>query len=383
MKSKVRVGFLTAKDPKDKTSWSGTMFRMFDALEKQYETVIPIGPVHKPIWLKVFLELINLSHRVFFQKRFNKQHNSFLSKYYAKRFTQLLAEEKVDVIFAAAASVEIAYLEAEVPICYLSDTSFGQINDYYEHYSSLSDRSRKESNLIESLAISKSKTAVYPSKWAADYVIKCYEIAKENVHVVKFGANLNSTPVPDDLKGKSFQGPIKILFLGVDWKRKGGDIVFESFLELLQKGYEVELTVCGCIPPVEDPKMKVIPFLNKNLKEDNDTFIELLKTSHLLFVPTRAECLGIVFCEASAFAMPVITTDTGGVTSVVENGVNGYALPLQAQSEEYVKKIMELLDDRTLLEQLSVSSREKFDRELNWDVWGNSMVSVLEKTIDK
>ena len=38
---------------------------------------------------------------------------------------------------------------------------------------------------------------------------------------------------------------IKILFVGLTWKRKGGDIVLETIDILDKKGYNVDLTVCG------------------------------------------------------------------------------------------------------------------------------------------
>lgn len=44
------------------------------------------------------------------------------------------------------------------------------------------------------------------------------------------------------------------------------------------------------------------------------------------------------FCEASAFGVPSIT-DTGGVSTNVINGVNGFALAPEAGAEAYAQKI--------------------------------------------
>ena len=57
---------------------------------------------------------------------------------------------------------------------------------------------------------------------------------------------------------------VNILFLGVDWYRKGGDLVYDTFLKLIEAGYNIHLTVCGCVPPVKHAKIKVIPFLRNN-----------------------------------------------------------------------------------------------------------------------
>ena len=54
-----------------------------------------------------------------------------------------------------------------------------------------------------------------------------------------------------------------------------------------------------------------------------------------MFVPTRAEALGLVFLEASAFALPSIATDVGGVPEVIKSGVTGATFPLSAGPAEY------------------------------------------------
>jgi len=65
---------------------------------------------------------------------------------------------------------------------------------------------------------------------------------------------------------KDYDAPIKFLFVGVDWKRKGGDIALETIDLLDKKGYDVHFTACGCTPPNSHPKMVVIPFLDKKKK---------------------------------------------------------------------------------------------------------------------
>ncbi|WP_137463714.1 glycosyltransferase, partial [Escherichia coli] len=42
-----------------------------------------------------------------------------------------------------------------------------------------------------------------------------------------------------------------------------------------------------------------------------------------LLLPTIADCYGMVFCEAAAFGLPVVATDTGGVSSIVINERTG------------------------------------------------------------
>ncbi|ANW96060.1 hypothetical protein AXE80_07120 [Wenyingzhuangia fucanilytica] len=380
-KQDLNIGVITATDPNDKTSWSGTLFRMNNALKEEFSTVISLGPVELSKFdyfvMYLRLKICKLFHKNFYKKKFNKEHNHIKSKYHSGFFDKAIQKHKIDVLFAPAASVEVAHLKTNIPICYFSDATVSVMVDYYDSFANFSDKSIKISNQIEQKAISKSTTQVFPSKWVFDIAQKDYDA--QNPYLVKMGANIDKDPEEEDLI-KKYDSTINILFVGVDWKRKGGDIVLETIDKLDKKGYNVKLTVVGCIPSQTHPKMEVIPFLNKNFKEDNLRFQELFKESHLFFMPTRAECFGIVFCEANAYGLPVITTDTGGVSSVVENGINGFILPLDAKSDEYFDVISNLISDTVMFKQIAETSREKYLKELNWKNWGKEMKKILTET---
>ena len=100
-------------------------------------------------------------------------------------------------------------------------------------------------------------------------------------------------------------------------------------------------------------------------------------------MPTRAECAGIVFCEASAFGVPSITTNTGGVSTNVQDGINGFALPPEATATDYAEKIEELFFDDAAYRQLIKNSRKKFEEELNWEHWGKTFYGIAQKILNK
>ncbi len=314
----------------------------------------------------------------FLKKKFNIAHNHIKSKYHSKFFDKVIQQNKIDVLFAPTASIEIAHLKTNIPICYFSDATISTIIDYYDSFAGFSKKSLKISNEIEQKAINKSTTQVFPSQWAFDSAKRDY--GAQRPFLVKMGANIDINPQDEDII-KQYDSVINILFVGVDWERKGGDIVLETIDKLDKKGYHVSLTVIGCVPPKIHTKMNVIPFLNKNKNDDMLKFQELFKKSHLFFMPTRAECFGIVFCEANAYGLPVITTDTGGVSSIIENGVNGLMLPLNATSDDYCKVIADLISDKARLKEMSISSREKYLKELNWNQWGEEMKKILLLTL--
>jgi len=96
-------------------------------------------------------------------------------------------------------------------------------------------------------------------------------------------------------------------------------------------------------------------FYQKN--ENRIKFDQLLTEIHILFAPTRADCTPIVFCKASAYGIVTLTTNTGGVTSVVSEEINGFALAETAKPNAYADKLYELIFNIKQLEKLANSSR--------------------------
>jgi glycosyltransferase involved in cell wall biosynthesis len=386
METKLTIGFITSNDPNDKRSWSGTHFRMLESLKKEFSNIIILGPVTINSKVEKLITYLEIFHRRLFKKKFNSVHNLLLSKHYGYIFKNKIKNYKIDVIFAPAASSEIACLNTNIPICYLSDTSFNQIKDYYNGFSNFSKLSCMESNIIEQKAINKATTLVYPSEWASNYVISKYKAKESKLNVIPLGANIDKIPDFSTIEQKfNHLTKCNLLFLGVDWERKGGNVAFDTLIQLTDMGISATLTVCGCIPPtaLKHPDMKVIPYLDKNTPEDYSKLLSLFEQTHFLILPTRAECFGVVFCESSAFGIPSITTDTGGIASAVENGVNGYRLPLTATGIEYANLISKIFLDKERYKNLVLSSRAKYENELNWDIWGKKMKDILINTSKK
>lgn len=376
--SSLKVGVITSADPKDKSILSGTLHSMCEALRREFESVQYLGPVRlgqfESIKMRVLIIMFKLFHIVVYRSKVNSEHMDIKSKVFGRYFNRKIHQLELDVIFAPLASIEIAHIKSKVPICYLSDTSFAQLSEYYQSSNNVSSLVRKMGNRIEKGAIDNSLIQVYSSNWAAEFSKSYYRAP--NTFVVKFGANINSK-VLSDIAPKKLGSSIRLLFVGVDWQRKGGNIVFDAFLELLGKGYDVSLTVCGCLPPKEHSKVEVYPFLDKNKEEDMNILIRIFQRSDIFFLPTRADCTPIVFCEASAFGLPVVTTDTGGVSSIIENNVNGILLNERAESHEYTLVIERLINEEELYQRLSKNALTKYRKELNWKTWGSEMKNIL------
>jgi glycosyltransferase involved in cell wall biosynthesis len=283
-----------------------------------------------------------------------------------------------DIIFAALASPMIAYLKTECPIVYFSDATFASLVDYYPEFSNLSQRAIRRWNRIEANALEKAKIILLPSQWAADTAVINYKIDPAKIFVVPIGANINSPPVVSFESGDWFN-VCRLLFVGVEWERKGGDLVLAVLVELLRRGVRAELHIVGCNPPAgrSHPLMYSYGFLSKT--SASQRLADLFSHATFLIVPSRQEAYGIVFAEASAFGTPSLATRTGGIPGVVQQEVNGFLFGLDAVASDYADKICEVWGNQAAYMAVRRSSHQYFLDALNWTVWGDRVEEIIRR----
>lgn len=376
----LKIAFLTSGDATQKKLWSGTPYYMARALEKQVGAVFPLGPVD--LRRRFLGKVLNGVARLF-GKQYDYTHSIFMAKGYARAFERRLHGQNPDLIFAPAASTEIAFFETKTPIVYTSDATLARMVDYYPGFTRLLLRSIHEGNLIEQKTMTNAALLVYPTAWAARSAVEDYGVDPQKVHIVPFGANLDALPAREKILARKKSGRCRLLFLGVNWERKGGPLAFETLLQLEKMGLPAELTVCGCIPPARfsHKAMTVIPFLDKNDSAQSKHLAHLFLESDFLLLPTRYECYGVVFCEAAAFGLPVISTDTGGVSGVVREGENGHLLPYEATGADYARLIAEIYRDDKRYYELVRQARQAFEERLNWDIWAQTVKRLLAEKL--
>lgn len=383
---RLNIAYLCVNDPLDKRSWSGITYYIGQTLQRNVGDVTYLGPVHFPKSIDKMVRGVAKLTRILFKKEYATKYSLLLSWYSSRVLKRKMKGKKFDCVVAPAASTELSYFDTSLPVIYISDTTFDLISNYYtREFKDMVFFSRWEGNHLEKRSLKKSSLVIYSSHWAERSAMENYKIPAENLFVMPLGANMDLIPAKTEIFKKEQNKTLTLLYLAVEWERKGGPIAFETLVELEKKGIDARLVVCGCIPPPEyaHPNMEVIPFLNKNLAADHDKFVELLSSVHFLLLPTRADCSLLVACESNAYGVPAISTQTGGVPDVVTDGVNGYCLPYEARGASYANLIAELFSDKERYHKLVQSSREKFERQLNWDKWAEQFRELYNTRIMK
>jgi glycosyltransferase involved in cell wall biosynthesis len=378
---RLKIGYLTSNDPADRRSWSGLHFYLAQALQRHCGDVVPLGPI--PASLELVKKVARKGLRLLSGHNYLYTHTVSFARQQAAAARRKLEENKCDVVFSPSGSAQLAFLGTRLPTIYVSDATFGQVLNYYPEFSKVLPVCRRGGQEVEQAAINRADLLLYPSAWAAASACNDYNADARKVHVVPFGANLDNPPTAESLLNRPQSEDCRLLFVGVDWAKKGGEIAFETLNHLESRGIPTTLTVVGCIPPgrISHPRMRVIPFLDKNDQKQRQVLSDLYRNSDFFILPTRAECYGLVYCEANAFALPAIGTDTGGVSEIVKNGENGYLLPWSARGAEYASVIAEVYRDRERYNLLRVQSRAAFDARLNWDSWGEAVSKLMNRLV--
>lgn len=374
----MKIGFASRLSPLDKRSWSGTTYYTYQQIKKNYEVEIFN---YKWTWrIREWLTMQKSLNKRFFKKQTAVEFLRSYAKYFSKQLQKDLEKRPVDVLFVSASSQLIAYLETDIPIIYMTDATFRQLQGYYPYFSNLATYNVKQGIELDKKAFQKSAHCMLASQWNKNSAINEYGIDPGKISVVPCGANMDRVPAAEDLKINETE-KCNLLFLGVEWERKGGEIALETYRLLKLKGIDLHLYIIGCVPPHDltgETAITVIPFLDKNKPGEFDQLDKIFLQTSFLLLPTRAECAGVVFSEASAYGIPSVTTDTGGVGTYIKNGVNGFAIPLQAGAEAYTETISRLFADKQAFQQLKLSSRRYYEENLNWDLWGHKFQQIAE-----
>ena len=387
----MRIAYLTSYDVSNSARWLknkaglyGAGYHLAKTLESQSNQLDYAGP----------LEQIqpSLKHKLKWhlnQKLFNKDYFYFLEpsvlKQYSAQVLPKIAEFKPDVVLCPENSIPLAYLECKQPLVLWTDAPLSASVNFYPWLSNLSKETINHLYAMEKLALERCQLVIFLSDWAAKTTIETYGIDPAKVAVVPWGANLETKHDNEDIhniiEAKNNER-CKLLFIGVDWMRKGGDIAFKIAEELNFRGIETELSVVGCEPETAKPLpsyVKKLGFISKNTREGLNKINQLFTESHFLVLPSRADFSPHVFCEANSFGLPCISTKVGGIPTLIKHDLNGQTFSLSASISEYCNYIAMLMSNYNDYKKLSYSSFNEYESRLNWSVAGRTLKKVIQR----
>ena len=226
--------------------------------------------------------------------------------------------------------------------------------------------------LLEKRVFEAAARVVTTTEWARKSVIEDYKIDENKVKVVYPGINIAMFAPPDRSK-RDPKARYNILFMGGDFKRKGGEDVLEVFLTKFSEVANLHLVTYA---PIECKHPNV--YIYKNIKAYTPEFLELYYQADAFVMPTYADAYGTVFLEAMAAGLPIIATRIGPIREIVSHGETGFLIE-PGDRHELACRIRDLIENLNLSREMGAKGRLVAERKFNAKTNFQTLESIFKE----
>ena len=378
----MHIAYVTVGNAADVHEWSGLNAAIRSGLIAQGCVVSDVDqlPVSYPLTMRLRKRLSRSVLGTTYALDRSPHAVARWSRAASERIAQLPAVDAV----VSTGTLPVADLGGAAPLVLWADATFHSLRTTYPEYASYARASIEEGDRAERAAFDRARLLCFASDWAAADAVANYGVPREKVRVVPFGANTDSPFADEDAAVAAVRqrdwSVTRFVFIGVDWQRKGGDTAVAVVRRLNELGTRCVLTVAGCQPPADITRLPFVEsmgFLSKKDPAEAARLREIMVRSHFLLVPTYAECFGLVFAEASAFALPSIARAVGGTPTAVRHGRTGLLLPAAADAGAYCDALQPLMHDHDRYTDMCAAAYRDYSERLNWQVASARFVGEL------
>jgi glycosyltransferase involved in cell wall biosynthesis len=208
------------------------------------------------------------------------------------------------------------------------------------------------------------------SEFAARSLMEDYAIPADRVECVFSGINLK---FPEAFDGGNRKGN-KIIFIGVDWERKGGPELLAAFKPLKASFPSAELHIIGCSPGID------LPGVHVHGRVPSEQVVPHLLACDIFCMPSRAEPSAAALVEASAYGLPVVTTRVGGSGERVIEGETGFLVEA-GDVPSLTVALHTLLARPELCRQMGTNGRAFTKDRFTWPAVAEKIAARIRKTL--
>lgn len=369
------VGFACLWDRDPERTWSSTPWALRDALSQRVP-LVDLG-ADPGLAMRVLLRTSAARRTQIGWKTL------WRSAWLTDRVVERTLRRQVKRQHPAVALQVLDLAELDCPYFVLRDTSWGQIQQLHDEGLSfellghpgftrarLARRAARERSILAGAA-----GVIATSDWMRRGLLT-EGVADERIHVLDLGAT--SVPPLDDRLRAAIDARLtsersRLLFVGRDFARKGGDLVVSAFERVRSRHPHVTLTIVGPARwPLDGPVPEGVEFLGA-LGYDE---VSVLYGTHDLFVmPSRFEAFGIVFVEAQSAGLPCIARDRCAMPELVVDGVSG-SLQTSEDPDELAGRIEATLADDELYRRCAANV-DAVRQRFSWSVAAERIERLL------
>ncbi|MBC8101113.1 MAG: glycosyltransferase family 4 protein [Cytophagales bacterium] len=254
---------------------------------------------------------------------------------------------------------------------------YDALGAFYGHAPSGNARLEALKKALNNRAFEAARSLVTWSEWAKASLIDDYGIPPEKVVVIPPGIDIARWGQVGD-SGRKAGAPVRLLFVGGDFERKGGSLLLRAWKMLpaaLRRSAELHIVTKTWTESQEQERRQESPedfatvFVHRGLQPNSAELRDLYRNADLFVFPTQGDCLPLAVLEAMASGLPVITTSVGALPEAVQHGQAGWVIPVD-DCTSLTSAIEALVSDealrRTLGKQAGETARARFDAKRNY-----------------
>jgi glycosyltransferase involved in cell wall biosynthesis len=292
----------------------------------------------------------------------------------------LPAADRPEAIFfhTQATALFSTAMMARVPAAVSIDATpinFDSVGDGYGHRPAGDGFLDRRKHAMTRAAFHSARLLVSWSEWARASLVTDYAVDPTKIHVIAPGAARRFFEI-GRRRGTRIDGasrPVRLLFVGGDFVRKGGSVLLDVFRGRLDRRCELHLVTRADVAPA--PGIVV----HRDVRPNSEEILALFAEADLFVLPSLGDCLPVALMEATAAGLPVITTDIGALRESVDAGRSGLVCA-PGDPGDLARAIARLVDDASLRLRMGRAAfdlaRRKFDAGANDDRLLDLMVEL-------
>lgn len=353
--SKQTIVFACQWNKRKEKTWSGTSFAIYRSLKKIYQIEdFTIRESISDFLLRHFYILFGFSNKRTLELKTIQKNNLKFATTYGNREIKVFQFSECPYTDGTINNIYI-----DLSISYLLYLKKWEVDTYSETEFDGTSNNKLMRRLEQQNTFFESCNNIFTmSQWLHDFLINVENIDEKKVHCVGAGVNVDLSKRKQVKKTHN-----KILFVGRNFRRKGGFLVYEAFCHLRKEfGIDAELYIAG---PKKNPIQENSEGIHFVGDVSEDQLAHLYNICDILCVPSYFEAYGLVFSEALCFGLPCIGRNAYAMPERIEHQKTGYLIQ-DDNIEQLADYMRDLLQNTKIHHEVKLREAQ-YINEYSWD----------------
>ncbi|TVP54483.1 MAG: glycosyltransferase family 1 protein [Gemmatimonadales bacterium] len=214
-----------------------------------------------------------------------------------------------------------------------------------------------------------------------DSFVRDFGIPPDRLCTVHCGPNIElDTPV--SLERRRPEDPPTVLFVGRDFKRKGGDVLLEAFQAVRQSLPDARMVMVGPDPRNHRaPGVEFLGYLDRDDPDGRERMDRAYREADVFCLPTRFEPFGTAFVEAMLHGLPCIGPRAWAVPEIIRPDTTGVLVPPE-DPYALARALILLLEDPDRAERLGRAARDRVMEHFTWPRIVETMTTRMSDIVE-